>query len=71
MGKKKSNKGNLVFIRLTYFNSSDLLGSLGKVSKLCLCKKYVLISPGNWKLAKCVREPWREDRDREGCGEWT
>lgn len=42
---QKSNKVDLAFIRRTYFESSDVLLSLGQVSELCLCKG-VFVSPG-------------------------
>ena len=45
-GGKKSNKADLVFIRLL-FKSSDLPVNLGKVAELSLYK-CVFIPPGNW-----------------------
>lgn len=51
---QKSNKADLVFIRLKYFESSDVPVNAGRVSELCL-PKCVFISPGCTGMAKGTR----------------
>lgn len=50
--EKKSNKANSAFIRLTYSESSDLLGSLGKVLELFSPNVFsTLLETGNsWRV---------------------